>query len=66
MTDLQEVYNEWQNNHQFRETFKKNPIEALEEAGFKLSPEDLEKILSWSKEKNDGSENEELDKRISK
>ena len=59
MTNLLEVYNKWQSSLQFREAFKKNPEQALKEAGFKLSPEDLSKIKTL----NFG---EKLDDRISK
>jgi hypothetical protein len=59
MTNLDEVYSEWQNNLTFREHFKKDPVQALKEAGFELSPQDLIKIQSMVKLKED----EELDKR---
>lgn len=62
MTSLQEIYNEWQNNLKFREDFKKNPEQALKDAGFFVSPEDLEKIRTIL----DKSKNEKLDDRISK
>ena len=64
MTNLQEIYNEWQNNLAFREEFKKNPMEALKHAGFEVSPEDLTKIEALLK--LDKSKNEKLDDRISK
>jgi hypothetical protein len=60
MTNLEEVYNEWQNNPTFRENFKKDPLLALKEAGFELSPNDLVKIKSMV----NLAENEELSKRI--
>lgn len=60
MTNLLEVYEEWQNNAEFREAFKKNPIAALDAWGYKLNPEDLEKILKFKED------NEPLDDRISK
>lgn len=65
MTNLQEIYDEWQNNLQFRESFKKNPEQALKEAGFEVSPEDLEKIQA-AFSKLGKSKNEKLDDRISK
>lgn len=64
MTDLQEIIYEWQNNLAFREEFKKNPEAALKNAGFSVSPEDLEKILAMLK--LDKSKNEKLDDRINK
>lgn len=64
MTNLQEIYSEWQNNLQFREEFKKNPEQALKTAGFEVSPADLDKILAILK--LDKSKNEKLDDRISK
>lgn len=62
--NLQEVLNEWQTNLAFREAFKKNPELALKEAGFEVSPADLEKIHALLK--LDKSKNEKLDDRISK
>lgn len=64
MTTLEEVYSEWQNNLKFREALKKNPEQALKEAGFELSVQDFEKILRVIN--LDKSNDEELDDRISK
>lgn len=66
MSNLIEVYREWQSNPKFRETFKKNPELALQEAGLIISAEDLAKIRSVLLLKNGKSDNEELDDRISK
>lgn len=63
MSKLEDVYNEWQNNPQFRAEFKKNPEKALENAGLQLEPSDFEKIKSLLKDK---IHNEKLDDRISK
>jgi hypothetical protein len=60
MTNLKEILDEWQSNLKFREDFKKNPIEALHHAGFKVTEEDLAKIKSTLKK------SEVLDKRINK
>jgi hypothetical protein len=64
MTNLEEIIYEWQNNLKFREEFKKNPEQALQSAGFKVSKEDLDKILAIIK--LDTSKNEKLDDRINK
>ena len=64
MTNLQEIYDEWLNNLKFRDDFKKNPEQALKEAGFEVAPEDMEKIKAILK--FDKSGNEKLDDRISK
>lgn len=61
---LQDILDEWQSNLAFREAFKQNPEQALKEAGFELSPEDLAKIQALLK--HDPSKNEKLDDRISK
>lgn len=64
MSDLKDIFSEWQSNLEFRENFKKNPEDALKKAGFDLSEEDLSKIkalLTLNK-----SDNEKLDERISK
>ena len=63
MSTLQEIYQAWQNNLTFREEFKKNPEQALKNAGFTVSSEDLEKM---KKMLNLKSENESLDDRINK
>ena len=60
--NLQHILTEWQSNLEFREKFKKNPEQALKDAGFDLSPEDLTKIKTLL----DKSKNEKLDDRISK
>jgi hypothetical protein len=62
--NLQEILNEFQSNLSFREAFKKNPEQALKEAGFEVSPEDLTKIQAMLK--LDKSKDEKLDDRISK
>lgn len=64
MATLQDVFEAWQHDIQFRETFKKNPELALEQAGFSLSPEDLKKVQALLT--LDKSKNEKLDDRISK
>jgi len=63
-THLRDIFNEWQNNLAFREEFKKDPIAALQHAGFEASPADLEKIQAMLK--HDASTNEKLDDRINK
>lgn len=65
MTNLQEIYDEWQNNPKFRETFKKNPEQALKDAGFEVSVEDFQKIRA-AFSKLSKTKNEKLDDRISK
>jgi hypothetical protein len=65
-TNLQEIFNEWQNNRIFREEFKQNPWAALKNAGFEVTPEDFSKIESMVKLKMDKSKSEELDDRINK
>ncbi len=63
-TNLIEILSEWQSNINFRENFKKNPEQALKDAGFEVSPDDLSKIQAMLK--LDKSKNEKLDDRISK
>lgn len=65
MSNLEEVLSEWQNNFEFKQQFKKNPEQALKDAGLTLNPTDLEKVKTLLKIKDDGS-NGELDKRINK
>lgn len=64
MTDLKEVFYAWQHNIKFREAFKQNPLQALKDAGFEVSPEDLTKILA--KLALDKSKDDKLDNRESK
>lgn len=63
-TSLQQILSEWQSNLQFRENFKKNPEQALKDAGFNVSPDVLAKIKAMLA--LDKSKNEKLDGRISK
>lgn len=63
MKDLQDIYNEWQNNLAFREEFRKNPEQAIKNAGFEISIEDLEKIKSILKLKDEAHKSEDLNKR---
>lgn len=60
MNTLEDVITEWQGNLQFKETFKKNPQQALADAGLTLSDDDLKKIKVMLL--NDGK----LDDRINK
>lgn len=62
MSQLEEVYQAWQNNFTFREQFKKNPVTALKEIGLELNETDFKKIQHLLKIE----ENEELAKRINK
>lgn len=64
MTDLKDIFNEWQNNIKFRDAFRKNPEKALLDAGFEVNPEDLEKIRAIFK--LDKSKDDILDDRKSK
>ncbi len=57
---LEDVFTEWQNNAEFRDAFKKDPIKALDAWGFKLDETDLKKMLKFKQD------NEKLDDRISK
>lgn len=61
MSTLEDVLSEWQNNLHFKENFKKNPQQALADAGLTLSENDLKKITVMLKI-NDGK----LDDRINK
>lgn len=46
MARLIDVLNEWENNQEFREQYKKDPDKALQDAGFTLNGHELEKIKS--------------------
>ena len=59
-TSLEVILMEWNNNLQFREKFKKDPIQALKDANFEVSDEILAKIKAIVRK------SEELDKRINK
>ncbi len=61
MSTLEDVLQEWQNNFQFRENFKKNPQKALADVGLTLADTDLQKIKVMLK-LDDGK----LDDRINK
>lgn len=64
MTNLKDIFYEWQHNIKFREAFKKNPEQAIKDAGFEVSPEDLNKIRAMLN--LDKSKNDKLDDRESK
>ena len=64
MANLIDVYHELQNNPEFHEKFKKNPEQALLDAGFELNSTDLAKIKAMVN--LDASQNEKLDGRMSK
>ncbi len=66
MSSLQDVYDQWQNNADFRAQFKKNPEEALKKAKLELSAADFSKIHALVNPKNQDLESDELDGRISK
>ncbi|MES2216913.1 MAG: hypothetical protein V4501_00735 [Pseudomonadota bacterium] len=61
MSTLEDVITEWQSNLHFKENFKKNPQQALADAGLTLNEEDLQKIKIMLKI-DDGT----LDDRINK
>jgi hypothetical protein len=60
MSSLEDVFTHWQIDFEFKQQFKKNPEQALADAGLVLEPKDLEKIKKLI------SKDEELDKRINK
>lgn len=60
---LEDVLHEWQNNFQFREAFKKNPLRALKKSGLTLTKTDLEKIRAQLKLED---KDEKLNERINK
>jgi hypothetical protein len=67
---LEDVLQLWLSKPEFREKFKKNPKEALEEEEIELNEEDFQTIQSYIKQKEEADSasgsNEELGKRISK
>lgn len=60
MSNLAEVYSEWQNNSEFRTAFKKDAKAALKQWGFELNDNDLNNILKLKKD------NDQLDERVNK
>ncbi len=70
MSTLEDILQLWLNNPEFREKFKKNPKEALENEGIDLNDEDFKKVQSFIDRKEEGDSgrgsNDQLDKRISK
>lgn len=59
--NLAEIYSVWQNNLIFRQEFKKDPLSALQKAGFEVGASDLEKITKTFK-----LSDEEFEKKINK
>lgn len=70
MNTLEDVLQLWLNNPEFREKFKKDPKQALQDKNLTLSDDDFKKIQSYINKKEDDNtgsgSNAELDKRISK
>lgn len=62
-TELKEVFEIWSNNLEFRTQFKKNPEQALTEAGIHFDASKIQKIKSLLKQQESNVLNEELDKR---
>ena len=60
MDTLQDVFDKWAADLNFKKKFKENPQQALKMAGIKLSDDDLQKILATI------SKQEELEKKINR
>ncbi len=60
MSNLTEVFEKWASDANFKQDFKKNPVQTLENAGLTLSEDDLKKVLAYI------SNQEELEKKINK
>lgn len=61
---LEDVITKWLNDIQFREEWRKNPTEALQNANMKLSDNDFQKIQTMLDRKQDLYD--ELEKKINK
>lgn len=59
MNTLKDVYSKWENDIAFRNAFKKNPQQALQDFQIELTEDDLKKAKKLFV-------GEELDKKISK
>ncbi|EKD54914.1 MAG: hypothetical protein ACD_60C00034G0004 [uncultured bacterium] len=46
MSTLDDVFEKWTTDADFRKEFKKNPQKALEKAGIRLNTDDLQKVLT--------------------
>lgn len=66
MSSLEDIYEQWQNNADFRAKFKTNPESALKKANLALNTEAFSKINVLINCKNQDLDSDELDKRISK
>jgi len=64
--ELKEVFEAWANDLEFRTQFKKNPVLALQNAGFSFEVDKLQKVLSLLKAQESYIKNEALDKRESR
>ncbi len=60
MSTLNDVFEKWASDPDFKRDFKKNPIQTLKNRGIELSDEDLKKVLASI------SQQEELEKKINK
>jgi hypothetical protein len=64
--ELKEIFEAWVSDVTFREKFKKNPEQALMEAGFQFDAEKLQKIKTVLKQQENQIKSEALDKRLSR
>jgi hypothetical protein len=62
MSNLNDVYQEWISNPDFRDKFKTDPIQACLDAHLEVSPEDLDKMKFMLK-LNENLDDDELDHR---
>lgn len=60
MNNLQDVFDRWATDPEFKKNFRVNPQKALEIAELKLNENDLKKVLATI------SKQEELEKKINK
>ncbi len=60
MSDLQDVFDRWATDPDFKKKFKLNPKEALDMANIELDEADLKKVLATI------GQQEELEKKINK
>jgi hypothetical protein len=60
MSNLKDVFERWSTDHEFKKNFRKNPQQALKQAGLELNAADLQKVLATI------AKQEELEKKINK
>jgi hypothetical protein len=62
MSTLQDIYIKLRNDAEFKAAFKKNPQQALHDAGINVTEKELQMITEQNKDSDDGLLSERINK----